>query len=61
MTPKTELVDPTNAVMRELIKPEYHPESCCACRWVVWGEDCGHPESDGIESPHDHCERHDGR
>jgi hypothetical protein len=40
--------------------PAYSPDTCCACRWVVVGEDCGHPESDGIESPHDHCEMHRG-
>lgn len=42
------------------IYPEYHPEVCCMCRWVAWNEDCGHPESDGIESPHDHCDMHGG-
>ena len=36
----------------------YSPETCCACRWVAWGEECGHPESDGITSPHTHCPKH---
>lgn len=34
--------------------------SCCACRWIETGEDCGHGGSDGITSPHTHCAKHGG-
>jgi len=34
-------------------------DDCCACRWFRYGEDCGHPASDGITSPHTHCSIHD--
>lgn len=48
-------------VPKRVDPPKYYPETCCACRWVAWGEDCGHGPSDGIDSPHDHCEMHSGR